>query len=104
MPPLTRNTTPRKSLPVPKARPISTSVCNTMTPRITPVSRPWHSTTNWPCCFTCCVKPYNYARLMADCAPKQDVRSELTLLFDMIAELDCAAITTHAQAHSHASR
>ena len=58
------------SLHVPKARPISTNACTTMTPRITPVNRPWHSTTTWPCCFTCCVKPYTYARLMADCAPK----------------------------------
>ena len=91
-------------LPTPKARPIFTSDWHTMTPRITPVSRPWHSTTTWPCCSTCCVKPYTCARLMADCAPKQDVRSELTLLFDMIEALDCAAMTHNAQAHSHASR
>src|SRR6516225_3728151 len=71
MPPLAKKTTRRTSLPGPKARPIWRSVSTSMTPRITPVSRPWHSTTNSPCCSTCCVKPCNYARLMAACAPSK---------------------------------
>jgi len=42
-------------------------------------------------------------RLMADCAPDKTFRSELTLLFDMIAALDCAALPPPSS-HSHASR
>ena len=71
LPPLARKTTRPGSWPVPQASPIFTRGSTRMKRPITPVSRPWHSTTNAPCCSTCCVKPGNYARLMADCAPSK---------------------------------
>ena len=50
------------------------------------------------------MKHSNYVRLHGRLRTPQDVRSELTLLLDMIAELDCTAVTTRPQAHPHASR
>jgi hypothetical protein len=38
------------------------------------------------------------------CAPSENVRAELTLLFDMIEELDCAAITHTLKPIAHGSR
>ena len=70
-PPLAKKTTQRTSLPAPQARRIWHSVSTSMTPRLTPVSRPGHSTPNAPCSSTCCVQPGNDARLRAACAPSK---------------------------------